>query len=243
MVSVTQPARVLMDPVDGVPSSVEARHWGTPLVILMAAVSVAAVAWFFRWDATGKVTADLMMSGELMRATEIEISEAIQQAERTALVAGVAKGIFVMPALVLLLAVVLKVTGWFLGRPAPFPKAFTAAAVSLLPVALYWLLFTVATLAQHSVSEGIRDTLLPTHLGHLITGKGPALLRALSALDLFNLWSAVLLGLGFAEATGMKRWKGVAVGLVLYALYACVFMIGLPGMSGGPGMGGERGGP
>lgn len=235
MVSVIQPARVLVDPVDGVPSSVEARRWGTPLAILMVAVSLAAVAWFLRWDASGSVLQDLMMQGELMRATETEISEAISQAERTALVAGVAKGIFVMPFLVLLLAVVVKLTGWFVGRPAPFPKAFTAAAVSLLPIALYYLLFSVATLAQHSVTAGMRETLLPSHLGHLFGDQSPAMGRVLSALDLFNLWSASLLGLGLAEASGMKKWKGVALGLLLYGLYACVFLIGMPGMSGGPG--------
>lgn len=241
MVSVMQPARVLLDPVDGVPGAVEAKRWGLPLVLLMASVAAAAVAWFLRWDATGSVVQNLAMSGELMRATEVEIADQIAQAERMALVAGIAKGVFVMPVLVLLLAVAVKLTGWFVGRPAPFPRAFTTAAVSLLPIALYYLLFSVAVLFQQQVTEGMRETLLPSTLGHLIEPSSPALRRLLSAVDFFNLWSAVLLGLGISEATGLKRWKGVALGLLLYAMYAAVFMIGIPGMQGGPGMGGQRG--
>lgn len=237
MVSVMQPARVLVDPVDGVPDAVEARRWGLPLVVLMASVALAAVAWFLRWDAAGSVVQKLAMGGELMRATEVEIAEQIARAERMALVAGVAKGLFAMPLLVLMLAVAVKLTGWFIGRPAPFPKAFTTAAVALLPIALYYLLFSAVVLFQHSVSEQMRETLVPASLAQLIDAGSPKVARVLGAVDFFNLWSAVLLGLGFSHASGMRRGRAIALGLVLYLMYAGVFLVGLPALSGG------RGGP
>jgi len=61
----------------------------------------------------------------------------------------------------------------------------------------------------------------------------PVAARAASSLDFFALWSAALLGLGFSAASGLSRPRGLLVGLALYALYAGVFLVGLPGMGGG----------
>jgi hypothetical protein len=237
MASALQPARVLWDPVDGVAPAVEARRWVLPLGALMLATCAAAVAWFFRWDASSKVVGDMLMSGDLARNTEREIAEATQTAERVALVGGLAKGLLVVPLQLVAVAVALKVTGWFVGRKVAFAKAFTAGAVGLLPIALYWATFTAVALAQHGVTEGMREHLVPSSLAALFTKVPPPAARALATLDFFNLWSAALLGLGFAEASGMRKGRGVAVGLLLYALYAGIFLIGLPGMSGGGGRG------
>lgn len=237
MSSVLQPARVLVDPVDGVPSAVEAGRFGLPMVALMAAVCSHAVAWFFRWDATQMVVGNLVMSGDLAKSTEVEIADAIHQAERLALVGGLAKGIFLMPLFILLFAVAVKLTGWLIGKSIAFGKAFTAVAIGLLPIAVYHLVFAVVTLGQHAVTEGMRESLVPSSLAQIVQGVGPELTRVLSAVDFFNLWAAVLIGLGFAEGTGMRRSRGVVVGLVLYVLFAGVFIIGLPGMAAG------RGGP
>jgi hypothetical protein len=58
------------------------------------------------------------------------------------------------------------------------------------------------------------------------------------SLDFFNLWGALVLGLGFAAAVGMKQWKGAIFGVFLYVLYAGVFLIGLPALMAGAGPGG-----
>lgn len=237
MVSALQPARALWDPVDGVPPAVEARRWALPLGALMLATCAAALAWFFRWDASSTVIGEMLLSGELAQNTEREIAEAIETAERAALVVGLAKGLLLVPLELVGLAVVLKVTGWFVGRKLPFPKAFTAGAIGLLPIALYWIVFAVLALAHDGVTDGMREHLVPSSLAAAFAKAPPAAARALSALDFFNLWSAVLLGLGFAEASGMRKGRGVAVGLLLYALYAGVVLIGIAGMAGdGRGM-------
>jgi hypothetical protein len=69
--------------------------------------------------------------------------------------------------------------------------------------------------------------------------------KFLGAVDFFNLWAALLMGLGFASATQLKPSRGLALGLFLYLLFACVAFVGLPAMmAGGPGgPGGGAGGP
>jgi hypothetical protein len=176
------------------------------------------------------------MKGELSKATEREVEEEIQQAERVAIVGSVAKGVFVVPLMVLLLAVVLKITAWLTGKKALFAACFTAAALAMLPVALFHLIELVSALRQSALSPRMAEALVPTSLAAFKGGLSPKLKSVYGALDVVNLWSAVLLGLGFAAATKWKPWRGALLGVVLYALFAGAFMIGLPGlMAQGPG--------
>jgi hypothetical protein len=158
-------------------------------------------------------------------------------------VGGIAKGVFVMPLLALVLAAALWVAGWLFETPAPFARLMAAAALALLPVALYHLIFALCALAQHSLSLARVPELVPSSLA-VLEGLSPKLKKALGAVDFFNLWSVGLLGLGFSSATGMRRGRALLLCFVLYAMYVGVFSLGLPElMAGGPGGPGGRGGP
>jgi hypothetical protein len=227
-----QPARVLLDPLDATGPAVEARRWAWPLVFLALCVSASGTAFALRWDAGPVVVRELQQSGKLERTPENEIVEEIQTASRKALVGGVAKGVFVMPLLALVLAAVLWVCGWLFETPAPFERLMTAAALALLPIALYHLIFAVCALAQHSLPMERVPRLVPSNLA-VLGGLSPRLERMLGAVDFFNLWSVGLLGLGFAAATGMRRGRALPLCGVLYLMYTGVFAIGLPAMMGG----------
>lgn len=233
MASLAQPARVLADPVDGMALAVENARFGLPMVAAVVTGSLAAVAHYLRFDSAGQVIGELAASGQLTRSTESEINEAILTAGRVSLIGGLGKAIFVTPLLMLVLAVVLKLTAWLLGRSAPFARCFTAGALAYLPLSVGQLALALVTFGQSSVSERQMATLLPSSLAAVMPSLSPAAARAASALDFFALWSAALLGLGFSAASGMSRTRGLVVGLLLYALYAGVFLIGLPGMGGG----------
>jgi hypothetical protein len=145
---------------------------------------------------------------------------------------------------VLLLGVALKFVSWLLGKKALFVACLTAAAVALLPVAVFHVVEFFAALRQDSLSPKMAEALVPTSVAQLKGGGPPRVQRVLATLDIVNLWSALLLGLGFAAATKWKPWRGALLGVVLYALFAGAFLIGLPGMmangpgGGPPGMGG-----
>lgn len=233
MVSIPLPAQPLVDPVEGVQSAVQGRRWVWPLLCLMAAASLSPVAVYARYDASSRVIGELQEKGELATLTEQELHDKITTAERIFLVGGVAKGIFWSPLSMLLLAVALKITGWLLGRKTPFVSALTAASVAMLPLALYHLVKAVVASYQVVITDAQLDALVPSSAAQLFAATSPKVVRVLSTLDFFNLWSAALLGLGFAAAAGMPRPRAAGVGLLLYALYAAAFMVGLPGMTGG----------
>jgi hypothetical protein len=242
MSSLVQPARALLDPFDALGAAVEARRWVAPLLLLVLSVCASGTAFALRWNAASSVVQGLQMSGQLERMSESEIADEIQTSTRKALVGGIAKGVFVMPMLAVLLAALLWFCAWLFDTPAPFGRLLSVAAMALLPIALYHLIFTVCVLAQHELSLDRVGELVPSSLA-VLDGLSPKLKRVLGAVDFFNLWMMLLLGLGFAAATGMRRGRALLLSGTLYLMYSGVFMIGLPVLMQGGGGPGGGGGP
>jgi hypothetical protein len=230
MISFAQPSRVLLDPLDATRVAVEAHRWVWPLLLLVVCVSASGTAFALRWDASSSVVQQLQMQGQLERMTESELSEAIESAPRKALVVSLLKGVLLMPLQTLLLAALLWVCAWLFDRSAPFGRLLSTAALAMLPIALYHLIFTVCAFAQPSLSEARVQDLVPCSLGAW-NGLSPKVERVLRGVDFFNLWSVGLLGLGFSAATGMSRGKSLALCLVLYAMLVGVVFVGMPGMA------------
>ena len=240
-------SRSLTDPGAGVATAVQERRILFPLLALMAATSFASAAFALRWDPAPDILQKLEMAGQLKGMPEAELTEQITTAGRLKLVTGIASGVFVTPLVVLGIALVLGLVAWLLGRKAPFPALFSASAVGMLPIALQRALWGIVALWQLGITEERARHLLPSSVGAWVHAGGPKLAGLLDALDLFSLAAAVLIGLGFAAATGMRRRSGVWVGLVLFLAYVGVFGVGLPGMQAGgghngPGPGGPQGG-
>ncbi len=234
MASVVQPTQAAIDPIARMLPAVESRRWAWPLVFLVVGATLSGLAVSSRWDASTPTIRELEAQGELQKLTEQELGEKVTTAQRIRIVSSIAKGIFWVPLSVLLLGLVLELVGWLFGRPAPFSRYFSAAAISTMPIALFHILFAICAFRQFSISDAQIPFILPSHLAALFPKVSPAAFRALSSVDLFGLWTAVLLGLGFSAASGMRKGRSLLVGISLYAIYACVFVIGLPGLRGGP---------
>ncbi|MDP1824460.1 MAG: YIP1 family protein [Archangium sp.] len=238
MEALTLPLRALLDPVGAIPRAVETRRWLIPLLLVAVLTAAAGAAIALRLDASRLVIPKMQMSGELMKASEREVNEAIEQAQRVALVGGIAKGLLLMPLLVLLLSVVLKVAAWLIGRKALFADLFTVAALTMLPVAVFHGIEVVAALKLEVITPRVAETLVPSSVAALVQMASPALKRVYTAIDLINIWSSLLMGLGFAAASKWSPWKGALFGLFLYVLFAAAFFVGLPGLAPPEGRGG-----
>ncbi len=239
MEALTLPLRALIDPVGAIPRAVEARRWFVPLLLIAVLTAAAGAVIALRLDASRVVIPKLAMSGELMKASEREVGEAIEQAERVALVGGIAKGLLLMPMLVLLLAIALKIAAWLLGRKALFADLFTVAALTMLPVAVFHGIEVVAALKLEVITPGMLEGLVPSSLAAVVGMASPALKRVYTAIDLINIWASLVMGLGFAAASKWSPWKGALFGLFLYVLFAAAFFVGVPGMMPAEGMGGH----
>jgi hypothetical protein len=243
MTSLAQPARVLVDPLDGMGAAIEARRWVWPLLFLCFSVALSGTAFALRWEAAPATIQRLEMAGEMSRYSESELADEIQTTSRKALVGGIAKGVFAMPVKVLALAALLWFAAWLFGVTAPFGRMMAVAAIAMLPIALYHLIFAGCAAAQYTMTEARVETLVPSSLAAL-SGLSPKLQKVLGAVDFFNLWSVALLGLGFSSATGMRRSRALLLAVVLYAMYVGIFALGLPAImaarDAGPGMRGGR---
>lgn len=237
-------SRTLTDPGEGVANAVQGRRILWPLLALMAATAFSGAAFALRWDPAPGIVQKLEMSGQLKGMPEAELVEQITTAGRLKLVTGVASGVFLTPLVVLGIAVALALVAWLLGKKAPFAALFSASAVGMLPVAFGRALWGLVALSQLGVTEERARHLLPSSLGAWVHAGGPMLRRVLDSLDLFQLLAALLIGVGFAAATGIRRRTGLWVGFVLFLAFVGVFGVGLPGLTaggGGPGHGGPGG--
>ncbi len=234
------PLRALVDPLVAVPRAVARRHWVVAVLLLAVLTAAAGATVGARLDTARLVIPKLQGSGELLKVSEREVSEKIEEAQRVAIVAGVAKGLLAMPLGVLLLAVALKVTAWLVGRKALFVELFTAAALAMLPVALFHGLEVLAALRLDLITPAMAEALVPSSLTAVLEPPGPRLARVYGAVDLVNVWAALVLGLGFSAASKWHPGKGAALGLFLYVLFAAAVFVGLPGLA--PAEGAPMGG-
>lgn len=239
MEALTLPLRALLDPVGAIPRMVEQRRWLVPVLLAAVLTAAAGAVIALRLDAARLVIPKMQMSGELMKASEREVNEAVEQAQRVALVSGVAKGLLLVPLLVLVLGVTLKFAAWLLGRKALFADLLTVAALTMLPVALFHGLEVIAALRLEVITPKVAEALVPSSLGALVPRGPPGLMRVYQAIDLVNVWASLLMGLGFAAASRWSPWKGALFGLFLYVLFAAAFFVGLPGLMPAEGMGGR----
>ena len=242
MGSVLLPVRVVLDPLGAVPAAVRQRKWLIPLLFLVIATSSAGAMVASKLDVARVVVPALTKSGELKNASEREIEDQIEQAKRVALVGAVARGLFLMPLLALGLAVALKLVAWLFGRQALFAEAFSTACIALVPIAVFQLVLLISSARQGVLTPQVVTALVPASLAEVWQGEpSEKLKRVLGAVDVFRLWSVVLLGLGFSAATGLPKWRSLMLWLVVYALFAGAFFVGLPGlMTGGPDGGGGQ---
>jgi len=240
-----------LDPVGAIGPAVEARAWLVPLLLAVALTAAASAALGVRLDSARLVLPALEASGELAKASEREISEQVEQAQRVAIVAGVAKGVFLVPLIALLSAAGLWLMNWLLGGRATFAELFTVASLMLLPMAVGQGITLAAALRQSSLSPSMVKELVPSSLSQLVTAvdagppahaeaargrwKGTARTALLGLVDFFHVWAALLLGLGFAAATKLSRLRAVPLGVLLYFLVVAAFTIGLPGLTDGAG--------
>jgi hypothetical protein len=241
---------VLLDPIGATGPALESRAWLVPLLLAVVLTAAASAAVGARVDSARLVLPKLEASGELAKASEREISEQVEQAQRLVIVAGVAKGIFGVPLIALLSAVGLWLMSWLLGGRARFVELFTVACLMLLPLAMGQGLALAAALRQSSLSPSMAKALVPSSLAQLVSSdetgperaragapaggwKRTALTAILELADFFHLWAALVLGLGFASATKLSRGRAIPIGILLYFLVVAAVTIGLPGIADG----------
>jgi hypothetical protein len=120
-----------------------------------------------------------------------------------------------------------KAFGWDL----TFRQSFGATTHAFLPLVVSTLIFLPVLLRQESVDPRTMGDLLLSNLGFLVDrSSSPAVHSILQSIDIFSIWTAVLLVIGLSAAARIRRGgaAGVVIGLwvlliLIKAGFAAIF--------------------
>jgi hypothetical protein len=229
---VHRPFLAILFPDRGVPREVAAGRYGVALLSIVIAAAIAAAAISARLDLRHEVLAEnasvasaKVVAADPKKAREVKTDREIdeQVAQRTAVkrvMLGLDAAIW-QPLRVLFLALGLFLLGRYVGGTPTMARALSAAALVALPGAIRSLVTAVAAWSQPAIGSKDIDQLtasaaIPIPAGH------PALAQLLGGVDVFTLWSAVILGFALAAAGELKPTRAAVASFVGFALYVLV---------------------
>ena len=144
----------------------------------------------------------------------------------------ITKGIFyALPVFSLLrglsvAAILMVVFNFMLGAEVPFSRAMAVVFYSYLPFVIYAVLLIVSLLASADPNTIDLNNPMPTNPGFFMDPAGNKFIYSFaSALDIFNVWTLVLLGLGFSTASANRKpdtGTGITTTFVVYAIVVLI---------------------
>ena len=227
--AVSAPARVVgafFSPVSTF-ESIAARPGFLLPILLWTAASLLVTAFLLpKIDFDRMIRTSLEKRGQTV--PEERIQSIVARQKRMAPVLYNVIGV-VSPALICLLVTLVywasfKAFGWDFG----FRQGFGATAHAFLPGVLGAFVLLAILTQQETVDPTAMGDLLRSNLGFLVDKKSsPALHSLLESLDLFSLWSLVLLSIGYAAAARVSKKSSAGVVFTIWALY----VLGKAGLS------------
>jgi hypothetical protein len=193
-----------------------------PFLIAWVCSMLLGAVLAYRVDARSSTLRNLDKSGQLQEMSDRQLADETRKAERVAQVGNVAKGVVGAP--LDLGGACLAVLGlaWFLRGRIKGSAVAPVAAAALLPGAIAKLLDAISAFRHAMVPpEGI--PLSPRSLSAFLTLFGHPLqdpwLKLGNALDLYSLWSALLLGFGVAAVGQLRKTSALVATLVAWVCY------------------------
>jgi hypothetical protein len=202
--------------------------WWAPF-LLIAVVSLVFIFIIGQQVGFDQITKNAIANSP--RAEQFEKLPADQQARQlqfaTTLtkVLSYASPVFVLVAFLVIAAVLLGTFNLGFGAGVPFKVAFAIVAYSGLPGILHALLGIISVIAGGMSGSLDKEAFniqnpVATNPAYFMSPTEHRFLYGMaSALDVFVLWSIVLIGIGFACNSKLKRSTTIGVVLAWYLLY------------------------
>jgi hypothetical protein len=135
---------------------------------------------------------------------------------------------FAFPVLALLgyliiAAVLMGTFNFVIGTEVPFNASLAIVVYAQLPRIIRLVLAIISLFAGADPESFILANPVASNPGFLVdAGAHPALYALASSFDLFTLWTVVLIGIGFACVSKVKKSTAIAVVFAWYALFTLV---------------------
>jgi Yip1-like protein len=212
---------VLVAPVRTFQSIAQRPTWLVALLVLVALGTTVGVLAFQKVDIEAAVRAQIEeRSGGDASAEQVE--RATEVMGKFGWVIALFGGLVFAPLAYLAVALVFWVVFKLLGSDLAFPASFSVTLHGLMPGAVGALLAIPVVIGAEEIDlQDLQSgNLLLTNLGALAPeGSGAALRSLLSSLDLFSLWSLVLLAVGYAIVGRVSRATAAWTVTALWILY------------------------
>ncbi len=210
---------VLAAPNRGLDLVVTRRRSLVAILIATAASILFAAAAVPRLDFEKAASRKLELGPAAAELTPFQREAAIEQARKVGSIGVYAGSAFAPAFSVLAAALFLWLAFKVAGTAPPFKGTLAVAAHGLLPALLSPLLLLPAIFLKAPVDLEAMTRLLPSNLAAFLPAQlSPVALAAAASLDLFAIWSLVLVTMGMARLTGASpRRAAVAVGLLWLA--------------------------
>lgn len=200
------------------------RSWWVPLLLLVA-LSVAftfAISQRVGWEPV--VRQQIEASPRTQQLSPEQKEQIIEQQARLAPIFGYVFGSLAWPFIVLVLSgVFLFVLNVLLGAQLTFKPVFTVTAYGVLPNFVGGIVALVVLFLKRPADFNIQNP-VASNIGALLGPDTPAwLVSFASSIDVFTIWSLLLLGTGYSAAARKLGWaKTFTWVMVVWVLYVVV---------------------
>jgi hypothetical protein len=203
------------------PSKVFARRgtmWGGPLLVLFIASALVIMGTYTllrpMYDAEGARA----MAGRMENVTAEQRAQMEQMSGKFAILGPIMLVVFsiIVP---LVLGILLWLVGKMLGAVQALGAAMMVAVFSYFPRILYWpiLALQAAILPEEKLTGFASVSLSPARMVTPTTDN-IALVALLARLDIFVIWTTVLLALGLKVTGKITTQKAVIAGVIMWLL-------------------------
>jgi len=121
-------------------------------------------------------------------------------------------------------AIFMMVFNFMLGAEVPFSRALGVVFYSYVPWIISSVLLTVSLLVSADANSIDLSNPMPTNPAFFMDPQGNKFIYAMAySIDIFNLWTVTLLGLGFATVSSNRKpavSTGITTMFVVYAIFA-----------------------
>ncbi len=210
---------VLVSPEKTFRSIAERPTWVVTLLLLLLLTAVVGYAVGERIDYEKTVRQQMAERGQTM--SEAQIEQGVKFAEKFGGVFALAPALL-SPLIYLLIALVFMVALRLAGSEIRFGQSFSAMLHSMMPWVIHGLLSLPLILRLEEVDpeEMQRGGVLMSNLAALAPeGSSKVLVALLASLDLFSIWTLVLLIIGYRVVARVSTASATAVTLTLWLLY------------------------
>lgn len=191
-----------------------------PLAILVILGFISAAILVPRMDFEAMMQEQMAQSGRQMSDADLE--RAARMGAAFGKVMAFASPIFGI-AVWAIIAGVLLLAHRLLGGEGNFKQAFSTTIYAWIPTAISGIVLTIVAAAKGEVNPATMNTLVKSNPAFLVDMKdNPILFALLSSLDLFTIWTLILLIVGFSTLSRVSRAKSAAIVVSLWLVTVVV---------------------